>query len=62
MREDGRLDIQLSPGSCTVTADEAQTEQVIMKPALNSRNLIPAGRNLSIRTGIVRLSEVELRH
>ncbi|GEM_PF-5999986 len=33
-----------------------------MEPALNSRNLMPAGRNLSIRTGIVRLSEVELRH
>ena len=61
MREDVRLDLQLSPDACTVTADEVQVEQVVMNLALNSRDAMPAGGDLVIRTGIVRLGDVEVR-
>jgi len=61
MREDVRLDLQLSPGSCTVTADEVQVEQVIMNLALNSRDAMPTGGDLTIRTCIVSLDEADVR-
>ena len=57
VRDDVRLDTQLARNLCPVTADEVQIEQVIMNLALNSRDAMPTGGQLTIRTANVRLDD-----
>jgi two-component system, cell cycle sensor histidine kinase and response regulator CckA len=57
VREDVRLETQLAPDLCAVTADELQIEQVIMNLVLNARDAMPTGGQLTIRTANVSLDE-----
>ena len=60
-REDVHLETRLAPDLYTVTADEVQIEQVIMNLVLNSRDAMPTGGQLTIRTANVTLDETQLR-
>jgi signal transduction histidine kinase/CheY-like chemotaxis protein len=48
--EDVRLELELDPGTGLALADVGQTEQVLMNLAINSRDAMPGGGTLSIRT------------
>jgi len=61
VREDVQLDTQLAPDLWAVTADEVQIEQVIMNLALNSRDAMPTGGRLTIRTANVTLDDARVR-
>jgi len=61
IREDVQLDTQLAPDLWAVTADEVQIEQVIMNLALNSRDAMPTGGRLTIRTANVTLDDAQVR-
>ena len=57
IREDVRLETLLATDLYKVTADELQIEQVIMNLVLNSRDAMPTGGQLTIRTANVSLDE-----
>jgi len=57
IRDDVNLETLLAPDLDKVTADELQIEQVIMNLVLNSRDAMPAGGQLTIRTANVSLDE-----
>ena len=61
IREDVRLETLLAPDLDRVTADELQIEQVIMNLVLNSRDAMPAGGQLTIRTANIHLDETHVR-
>ena len=61
VREDVQLDTQLAPDLWPVTADEVQIEQVIMNLALNSRDAMPTGGRLTIRTANATLDDTRVR-
>ena len=61
IREDVHLDTELVPGLGSVTADEVQIERVIMNLALNSRDAMPSGGRLTIRTANVTPDEAGVR-
>ena len=60
VREDVHLETQLAPDLYTVSADEVQIEQVIMNLVLNSRDAMPTGGQLTIRTANVDLDETQV--
>jgi two-component system, cell cycle sensor histidine kinase and response regulator CckA len=49
--EDIVLSWELEPELCTVLADPAQIEQAVLNLAINARDAMPTGGNLTIRTG-----------
>lgn len=51
MRENVRVDTTLDPDLWKVRADASQFVQVIMNLAINARDAMPMGGNLSIKTG-----------
>jgi PAS domain S-box-containing protein len=51
--EDVALRVELAAESATICADPHQLEQVVMNLAVNSRDAMPKGGELSIRTGDV---------
>ena len=55
-----RLETVLAPDLYTVTADELHIQQVIMNLVLNSRDAMPTGGQLTIRTANVSLAETHL--
>ena len=61
VREETQLDFQLAPNLWSVSADEVQIEQVIMNLALNSRDAMPTGGRVTIRTANVTLDDPHAR-
>ncbi|HXE56427.1 MAG TPA: ATP-binding protein, partial [Gemmatimonadales bacterium] len=59
--EDVRLTLELAPRLGTVLADPAQLEQVIVNLAVNARDAMPEGGELSIATADVELTEETVR-
>jgi PAS domain S-box-containing protein len=57
MGEDVEMCIELNAEAATTCADPHQLEQVIMNLAVNSRDAMPQGGKLSIRTAIVEWDE-----
>jgi two-component system cell cycle sensor histidine kinase/response regulator CckA len=55
--EDIRIDLDLCAGPATITADRGQIEQVLLNLAVNSRDAMPAGGRLTIRTACLDLDE-----
>ncbi len=55
--EDVRIETRLSNDTCTIRADAAQLEQVVMNLAINARDAMPSGGTLSITTARVELDE-----
>jgi PAS domain S-box-containing protein len=51
--EDIRLVTRLAPGTLRVTADPGQLEQVIMNLAVNARDAMPEGGQLTLATSLV---------
>jgi CheY-like chemotaxis protein len=47
------LTLRLTPGALPVEADQLQLEQMLMNLAVNARDAMPAGGNLTISTGSV---------
>ena len=60
IRKDVHLETLLAPDLYTISADELQIEQVIMNLVLNSRDAMPTGGQLTIRTTNVNLDETHL--
>jgi len=61
IRDDMHLDTQLAPDLCHVTVDESQIERVMMNLTLNSRDAMPTGGRLTIRTANVMLNDERVR-
>ena len=61
IQEDVHLATQLAPDLWPVSADEVQIEQVIMNLVLNSRDAMPTGGRLTIRTANVMLDDLGVR-
>ena len=59
--EDIKLHTRLDPSLCRVKADPGQIEQVIMNLAVNARDAMPTGGNLSLETRNVELDEAYAR-
>ena len=59
--EDVELRVELEAESATICADPHQLEQVVMNLAVNSRDAMPKGGELSIRTGDVEWGESDAR-
>jgi len=59
--EDVDLFVELHPKAATVRADPHQLEQVVMNLAVNSRDAMPNGGELSIATAVVRWDENQAR-
>ena len=57
IREDVQLETDLDADLCAIRADEGQIEQVIMNLALNARDAMPGGGQLTIRTAGVTLDD-----
>jgi len=55
--EDVELEIRLAPELAPVHVDPAHMDQVIMNLAVNSRDALPSGGNLTIETANVQLTE-----
>jgi len=55
--EDIKLEIALSKKSSIIAADYSQVEQIIMNLAVNSRDAMPNGGRLSIKTANIKLDE-----
>jgi PAS domain S-box-containing protein len=61
--EDIELHVSLDPKAGTVKADQSQIEQVLLNLAVNARDAMPAGGQLTIQTGRVRFdSGLGLKH
>ena len=60
IREDVHLKTQLQHDLHPVIADELQIEQVIINLALNSRDAMPTGGRLTLRTANVMLDDVQV--
>jgi len=59
--EDIEVSMQLDPGLGTVKADQSQIEQIIMNLAVNSRDAMPTGGKLSIRTANCEIDQAYAR-
>jgi two-component system cell cycle sensor histidine kinase/response regulator CckA len=60
--EDVTVSISAEPKLGKVKADHGQIEQVVMNLAVNARDAMPNGGNLTIRTANVELDEMYARH
>jgi len=60
--EDIQLSIATDSHLGTVRADAGQIEQIVMNLAVNARDAMPRGGQLTIRTANVELGEADLRH
>jgi nitrogen-specific signal transduction histidine kinase/ActR/RegA family two-component response regulator len=60
--EDIRLDILLAPNLAPVTADPGQVEQIIVNLAVNARDAMPRGGQLTLATANVELDQEYARH
>jgi len=58
--EDIRLTIEQTPGGAFAFVDQAQLEQAILNMAINARDAMPEGGQISIKTGIVELGPTEV--
>ena len=61
IREDIELSIRLASDLPLITADAAQTEQVIVNLAINARDAMPAGGRLTIATSTSNLDNAHAR-
>jgi len=61
LREDIQLRCTLAPDTGTVKVDPGQLEQVIMNLAVNARDAMPNGGQLTIETAIVDLDEAYMQ-
>lgn len=57
IREDVRIRVVVSPGTCMIMADIGQIEQVIMNLAVNAQDAMPEGGCLTIETASVDLDQ-----
>jgi PAS domain S-box-containing protein len=60
--EDVILSTSLAPGLERVKADPGQVEQVVMNLAVNARDAMPTGGQVTIQTSNLRLREVDARY
>src|SRR5262249_5494284 len=56
------LEARYAPGGAHVHVDPGMMEQVLMNLAVNSRDAMPRGGRLILRTDTVTISEAEARH
>ena len=52
--EQVRLDMELCPGECKISADSGWISQVVMNLVVNSRDAMPDGGRILVRTSVVR--------
>jgi signal transduction histidine kinase/CheY-like chemotaxis protein len=59
--EDIELEFDLDPALCVIAADQGQTEQIFVNLALNSRDAMPDGGKLTVRTRPISLGDEDAR-
>jgi two-component system, cell cycle sensor histidine kinase and response regulator CckA len=60
--EDVALQVDFSPGLPSITADLGMIEQVLLNLAVNSRDAMPRGGQLTVRTSAVAIDPAAARH